>query len=235
MSARENILARIRQQSGRSGITTEAELQSVRDHITKKTRGPLPSIAHEEPIKRFIRACEQLKSSVEEVPSLRDAPLALARYLEQNSLEKRVVGWPSLFGAASVSANAMVGDAVGAAAELDWAAAGIAYAARIANADDLVGVTGCFCAIGETGSLLLLSSSTTPKLNALLPETHICILSKARIVATMEDAFALLRAEVGALPRSTFIVSGPSRTADIEQTIVIGAHGPYRVHIILTP
>ena len=50
-----------------------------------------------------------------------------------------------------------------------------------------------------------------------------------------EEAFALLRHERGELPRATFFVSGPSRTADIEQTIVIGAHGPYRVHVILIP
>ena len=51
----------------------------------------------------------------------------------------------------------------------------------------------------------------------------------------MEAAFALLRAERGELPRATWFVSGPSRTADIEQTLVIGAHGPYRVHVILLP
>jgi L-lactate dehydrogenase complex protein LldG len=51
----------------------------------------------------------------------------------------------------------------------------------------------------------------------------------------MEDAFQLLRDEKGKLPRATFFVSGPSRTADIEQTIVIGAHGPYRVHVIIIP
>ena len=58
---------------------------------------------------------------------------------------------------------------------------------------------------------------------------------KSRLVATMEDAFQLVRVEMGELPRATFFVSGPSRTADIEQTIVIGAHGPYRVHVVLVP
>jgi len=217
VSARENILARIRAQSGRTGATaTAAELAAVRSHIAQQMRGPLPSIASDPPLARFIGECERLKSSVDEVAHINDVPQALARYLKQNSLEVPVVGWPSL-------------------SVLDWSGAGIDYQNRLANADDLVGVTDCFCAIGETGTLLLLSSPVTPKLHALLPETHVCIVSRSRIVATMEDAFALLRNERGQLPRSTFLVSGPSRTADIEQTIVIGAHGPYRVHVILTP
>jgi L-lactate dehydrogenase complex protein LldG len=82
---------------------------------------------------------------------------------------------------------------------------------------------------------LLLGAPATPKTTALLPETHICVVKKSRMVATMEDAFALMRREIGEPPRATFFVSGPSRTADIEQTIVIGAHGPYRVHVILVP
>jgi L-lactate dehydrogenase complex protein LldG len=55
----------------------------------------------------------------------------------------------------------------------------------------------------------------------------------ARIVRGMEDAWQLLRDEVGRMPRAVNFVSGPSRTADIEQTLVLGAHGPYRVHIVL--
>ena len=98
---------------------------------------------------------------------------------------------------------------------------------------DLVGISGCFCAIAETGTLLLLSGPDSPATVSLLPETHIALVQVSRIVATMEDAFALLRSERGSLPRALNFISGPSRTGDIEQTIVLGAHGPYRVHILL--
>ncbi len=216
MSARENILNRIRRQSGRSGPTTDAELTMVREYIVRRESGPLPSIAHENALERFVSESARLKSTVEQLPGIENVPQAVARYLQQNGLETSVVGWPSL-------------------SILNWAGAEINYQDRLAAANDLVGVTDCFCAIGETGTLMLLSSPTTPKLHALLPETHICIVSKSRLVATMEAAFQLLRLERGVLPRATFLVSGPSRTADIEQTIVIGAHGPYRVHILLVP
>ena len=98
---------------------------------------------------------------------------------------------------------------------------------------DLVGVTGCFCATAETGSLVLLSGPETYASAGLLPETHIAIVPASRIVAGQEEAFGLIRAERGELPRAVNFVSGPSRTGDIEQTIVLGAHGPYRVHVIV--
>jgi L-lactate dehydrogenase complex protein LldG len=81
--------------------------------------------------------------------------------------------------------------------------------------------------------LMLLSGPDSNVSASLLPETHIAIVFAPRIVAAMEDAFALARAECGELPRTVNFISGPSRTGDIEQTIVLGAHGPYRVHVII--
>lgn len=216
MSARDSILARIRAQSGRRGATGEGEIDAVRAHIAKHERGPLPSLATHDPVAHFIAECDRLKTSCAEVASAALVPGEVARYIAAESLAPRCVGWAEF-------------------ANLHWADAGIVYDNRTTNADDLIGLTGCYCGIGETGTLLLLGAPATPKATALLPETHICVVRKSRIVATMEDAFALMRAEIGEPPRATFFVSGPSRTADIEQTLVIGAHGPYRVHVILIP
>jgi L-lactate dehydrogenase complex protein LldG len=216
MSARDNILARIRENSGRSGLTSEAELDSVRLHIAQHLCGPLPSIAMQDPVTHFISECARLQSTAAELADLAAMPAEVARYVSANNLTPRCVGWHEFAG-------------------LDWEGAGIRFDDRPANGDDLIGLTGCFCGIGETGTLLLLGAPATPKATALLPETHVCVVKKSRIVGTMEIAFALMRNEFGEPPRATFLVSGPSRTADIEQTLVIGAHGPYRVHVILIP
>ena len=80
-----------------------------------------------------------------------------------------------------------------------------------------------------------MSGPRTPATTSLLPETHIAVVRASRLVRGMEDAWKLLRDEHGAdfMPRALNFISGPSRTADIEQTLVLGAHGPYRVHIVL--
>ena len=117
--------------------------------------------------------------------------------------------------------------------QLDWRGAGLAIEARPANGDDQIGITGTYCAIAETGTLMLLSGPDTHPGTSLLPETHIALVPIARILRSMEDAWDLLRKERGELPRQVAFVSGPSRTADIEMTLVLGIHGPYRVHIIL--
>jgi L-lactate dehydrogenase complex protein LldG len=116
---------------------------------------------------------------------------------------------------------------------LPWGTHGIAFAARPATGDDAIGITGCFCAIAETGTLVFVTRADAPSATFLLPDTHIAIVRNDQIVAGMEEAFARIRAECAVMPRAVNLVSGPSRTGDIEQTIVLGAHGPRRVHILL--
>ena len=218
MSARNHILERIRKAHGRNGAApTEAELQTGREAIAQRIRGPLPSLARPtDRVAQFKSECDRLGTTHGEAERFDELPREVARYLEANSLEWKLVLWREFAG-------------------LRWGGVGIQFDDRAANGHDSTGLTSCFCAIAETGTLLLLGGAATPKATALLPETHIAVVRKSRIVDTMEDAFALLREEVGEPPRATWFVSGPSRTADIELTMVIGAHGPYRTHVILIP
>ncbi|MDR5779987.1 lactate utilization protein C [Caballeronia sp. LZ065] len=215
-AARRTILARIRSAQGRRGEPTDAERAAAQEYVGRHPAGPRPPLpqTREELIARFWLEAERLASTVAEVESLADTPAEAARYLHALNLPTEVVAWPAL-------------------ADLPFAEAGLHVSLRKPVDADLVGITGCFCATAETGSLVLLSGAETPASGALLPATHIAIVPASRIVAAHEDAFALIRAERGELPRAVNFVSGPSRTGDIEQTIVLGAHGPYRVHVIV--
>ena len=216
MSSREDILGRVRAGLGRNATNAAAAREEMLAALADRSHGPKPAMDRAPPalLKRFRVKSEALASTVDAVAREADVPAAVARYLTNMKLAKAAVAWPAL-------------------ATLDWAAAGLAVEARGARGDDLVGVTGCFCAIAETGTLMLCSSPETPAAVSLLPETHIALVHANRIVACMEDAWALARKELGDLPRAVNFISGPSRTGDIEQTIVLGAHGPYRVHLII--
>ena len=220
--ARTAILQRIRTSQRRSGGSTDAERRQAEEYMARHPPGPRPVLAGDLRL-HFRRTAERMASTVDEVATLADAPGAVARYLVSQGLPPRAVVWPQL-------------------GALPWAAAGLEVEARRPKRDesqgaDLIGITGCFCALAETSTLVLTSSGETPASTHLLPETHIALVPASRIVAGMEDAFALMRAERGGaahmMPRAVNMVSGPSRTGDIEQTIVLGAHGPYRVHIVV--
>jgi L-lactate dehydrogenase complex protein LldG len=215
-AARRNILARIRAASGRSAQPERAELDAVADYLARHPAGPRPPMPENAAAltARFIDEARRMASTVDEVATLADAPAAAFHYLSENGLPARAVAWHTL-------------------EALPWAAAGLSVEFRKPEDADLVGITGCFCATAETGTLVLCSGPRTAASAALLPETHIAIVPASRIVAGHEQAYALMRAELGELPRAVNFVSGPSRTGDIEQTIVLGAHGPYRVHVIV--
>lgn len=213
MSARENILARIRGSLRRD--SNDGALAQVQAHIAARALSPRPNIGGD--LAALFKAnAVRLLSTIAEVPLMRDVPATAAAYLRAHDLPLQAVCWPGL-------------------SELDWAGSGIPMENRPARESDLVGVTSVFCAIAETGTLMTLSGPRTPATTSLLPETHIAVVRASRLVRGMEDAWKLLRDEHGAdfMPRALNFISGPSRTADIEQTLVLGAHGPYRVHIVL--
>lgn len=214
MPSRERILAKIRRLQARGGdAPSAAEREQLDTYLKRHPRGPLPEVGGDL-VARFRLKAEASASTTDRVAAERDVPAAIARYLDAHKLPKSGCVWPSL-------------------SHLDWAGAGFSLEPRAAKGEDAIGVTGVYCALAETGTLMMCSGRETPASVSLLPETHIAVVPAARIVPHMEDGWDRLRAELGSLPRAVNFISGPSRTADIEQTIVLGAHGPYRVHIIV--
>lgn len=211
MSARENILNKIRKAQTPHANAAVA----ITQHLAQHPRGPRPTMP-DDLIAHFKSRALKLSSDVLETDDRKNVPALLAGYLREKSLPLSGVCWPEL-------------------ADLPWLAAGLNIPARAPTNDDATGITSAFCAIAETGTLMMLGSANTPATTSLLPETHVAIVDPKRIVATMEDAWELMRKEVGQPPRAVNFISGPSRTADIEQTVTLGAHGPYRVLLIIAP
>jgi len=214
MNARARILARIRAAQPQANAGADAA-QQLASHLARHPRGPLPPVP-DDLAAHFRERALKLSSDVIETDDRTKIPALLARYLNERKLPMAGVCWPSLAG-------------------LPWSAAGLEMQPRPAKDSDPVGVTGAFCAIAETGTLMMLSGAETPATTSLLPETHVAVIDPRRIVATIEDAWDLLRREHQQPPRAVNFISGPSRTADIEQTVTLGAHGPYRVLLIIAP
>ena len=218
--AREAVLGRVRKALGKTGDRAAARTEADA-YVAAHGHGPRPPMPADL-VLRFAQRATDMDSTVERLGDRRDIPAAVARYLDALELSPalaaqkshRGVCWPEF-------------------ADLDWAGAGLEIEARPTAGDDRLGITGSFCAIAETGTLVVLSGAATPTATTLLPDTHVAVVRADRVVAGMEEAFALVRSERGGLPRAINLISGPSRTGDIEQTIALGAHGPYRVHIVV--
>jgi L-lactate dehydrogenase complex protein LldG len=100
-----------------------------------------------------------------------------------------------------------------------------------------VGITTADYAIADTGTLVLLSGGERHRLVSLLPPVHVCLLDARRIFPNLAALLAHLREQVysdESSPQATTFITGPSRTADIEQTLTTGVHGPYRLEVLLT-
>jgi len=219
-SARDAILARVRKALGKAGEQGAGRAQAE-SYVALHARGPIP-INDANPVDRFVERAEHMESTVERLVSRDQVPMAVACYLDALKLPAAIaeqkshdgVCWPEF-------------------ADLDWRGAGLSIEPRPTQGHDRLGITGCLCAIAETGTLVLIPGPQMPTATALLPDTHVVVLRASDVVATMEDAFARVRAAKRYMPRAINFMSGPSRTGDIEQTIVLGAHGPYRVHVLL--
>lgn len=180
-------------------------------------------VARPEQVALFIRNVEKEFGTVRRVHDAAEIPSAIAEYLAAQNLPQRlaIAPHPELQG-------------------LDWASRPMLQVeARRGDPEDSVSLQHGFAGIAETGTLMLPSSPARPTTLNLLPDTEMVFLRTSRIVGAYEEAWDLLRAENqdartgGFMPRNVMFVTGPSRSADIEQTLELGAHGPRRLHILL--
>jgi L-lactate dehydrogenase complex protein LldG len=117
---------------------------------------------------------------------------------------------------------------------IDWSARPLLEIRQGRAAEsDMVSIQHGFAAIAETGTVMLPSAAERPTTLNVLTDTEIVVLRTSRVVGAYEEAWDLLRAEIGTLPRNVMLVTGPSRSADIEQALELGAHGPRRLHVVL--
>ena len=109
----------------------------------------------------------------------------------------------------------------------------VSPAGRAATTEASLGVTSAVAGIAATGSVVVDSARAGDRLSSVLPPAHVCVLPVERLVATPAEVLRPLGDDPAALPSSLVLVTGPSRTGDIEQLLTIGAHGPTALHVIV--
>ena len=210
--ARHNIFQRIRKANQHVPQVGSSEI--IKERIQQHPCGPQPQW-REDLLTRFTRKVAQASASYAPVKSEQDITDAVASYITEQSLDEKLV---------TTSTPLLNG--------LVWPVS-MKVESRAAIASDTLVLVEAFAGIAETGSVVMYSSKDTPVSLNFLPDHFLCVVHKNRIVNTLEDVWERVRRSGASLPRAINIITGPSRTADVEQIIQMGAHGPRRVHLLL--
>ncbi len=204
----------------RRGALPEDQAAMLRGRMERHPRQLIPArsrLPHAEQVELFVRNVEKEFGSVTRVADLSEVPGVVADYLAAQNLPGELVMAPH----PDLRA-------------IDWSARPLLTIREgRAEGSDMVSVQHGFAAIAETGTLMLPSAAERPTTLNVLTDTEIVVLHASRVVGAYEEAWDLLRSEIGAMPRNVMLVTGPSRSADIEQALELGAHGPRRLHVVL--
>ena len=220
LSARDEIFASIRRSLHATG--TEAPRRAaVSARLEQHPSGVIPARGQGdvgERVKTFRAEAERAGATLALVSRGSEVPEEVARFLRELNLPATV----------RIGADASLD-------ELPWSATAIDVARGASDGHDITAVSAAFAGVAETGTLALVSGPDNPTTLNFLPENHIAVLKADDVVGDLESVFATVRAHYGAglMPRTLNFITGPSRSADIEQTLLFGAHGPRRLHIVL--
>jgi L-lactate dehydrogenase complex protein LldG len=221
MSAREAILNKVRGAlKAREGDA--ARVATIGERLEKAPKGVVPArgqLPRAERIELFCTMAEKLSATVERVDSRDAVPKAVAAYLRGRNLpavlrmgeDERLTAMP-WDGERSLQVKQGPSDG-----------------------NDEVGLSHATAAVAETGRLVMTSGNGNPTTINFLPEHHVVVVDADDIDGDLETALGRIRAGYGKgkMPRTVNLISGPSRSGDIEQKIILGAHGPRALHVIV--
>lgn len=224
MSSRDAILGKIKLNLDRS-IDLEAE-KAVQSRLQAHVKNLIPqrgNLNQDQQIALFCKEASRVNGSMSKLKHFDEIPAAVSDYLRAHQLPAKIKIAPHHDFAAldwDVHTSLMIEEGRGAG-------------------DDGVSVSLAFGAVAETGTLVMTSGPETPTSLNFLPLDHIVVVRAQDIVGNYEAIWERIRdvqtklGSEGTLPRTVNWITGPSRTADIEQTLLLGAHGPQRLHILV--
>ena len=221
MSARDLVFASIRSSLGVDGHEAPRR-KEVTDRMREHPTGVVPARGHLAPDRRvdlFADMATAAAGSVTRVNAAADVPKAIAKFLRRHNLSPTV----------RRGEDARL-------AALPWEREKtLEVTLGPSDGHQLASVSHAFGAVAETGTLVLTSGADNPTTLNFLPDNHIVVLPRKAIEADYESVFAKVRSVYGKgdAPRTLNFITGPSRSADIEQTLLLGAHGPRRLHIVV--
>lgn len=221
MSGRDAILNHIRG-SLKAAADDAARRQAVEARLASAPRGVIPERGQLPTIERvalFREMAIKANATVERLTNYGAVPEAVARYLRNKNLPSEI---------------RMGGDDRLAAAP--WAAQStLTVKHGASDGNDMVGLSHAIGAVAETATLALAAGAENPTTLNFLPEHHIVVVNANDIAGDLETVWDKVRALYGKgiMPRVVNLVTGPSRSGDIEQTLLLGAHGPRALHILV--
>jgi len=219
--SKEAVLGAIRRGLRRGPLSAD-QAQPLRDRLARHPRHLIPArsrLPHPEQIALFVANVEREYGTVIRLPDTAAVPGAITDYLAMQTLPSALVMAPH----PELRA-------------VPWSERPLLQIREgRAEGSDVVSLQHGFAGIAETGTLMLPSAPERPTTLNLLAETALVLLRASRVVGAYEEAWDLLRAEhgEGTMPRNVMLVTGVSRSADIEQNLELGAHGPRRLHVLL--
>ncbi|MBL4646198.1 MAG: lactate utilization protein [Hyphomicrobiales bacterium] len=220
MSNRSAILSKIRKNI--ANADDPKRLNAVNARLQSRPVGLIPARGrkpHDKQVELFCAQAEKVQSTVTRLSSIDKLPDALSDYLRSRNLpQKLIMGSDPRFDGAGLQKSKVLEIKKGPS-----------------DGSDMVGLGYAVAAVAETGTLMMQSGQDNPTSNNFLPETHIVVINASDVTGDYEAAWQSLRvknAHAG-MPRTVNMITGPSRSGDIEQKILLGAHGPRALQIFV--